>query len=61
MAVPAGVWHQFVGLQDGVAFELYWSEFDHNDIIRRSQGSRVPDAGQEEAVGEQQDLNWDGN
>jgi len=50
-----------VGIQDGVAFELYWSEFDHNDIVRRSQGSRVPTADQEEAVGEQQDLNWDGN
>lgn len=61
MAVPAGVWHQFVGIQDGVAFELYWSEFDHNDIVRRSQGSRVPGAEHEEARGEQQDLNWDGN
>ena len=32
MAVPAGVWHQFVGVRDGVAFELYWSEFDKDDI-----------------------------
>ena len=61
MAVPAGVWHQFVGVRDGVAFELYWSEFDKDDITRRSQGSRVPDVPIEEAVGHQQDLNWDGN
>ena len=42
MEVPAGVWHQFVGVTDGIAFELYWSEFDKDDIVRRSQGSRVP-------------------
>ena len=61
MEVPAGVWHQFVGLTDGIAFELYWSEFDKDDIVRRSQGSRVPGAEYEEGVGSQQDLNWDGN
>ena len=59
MAVPAGVWHQFVGIRDGVAFELYWSEFNSEDIVRRTTGSfiGVPS----EAKGEQQDLNWDGN
>ena len=61
MEVPAGVWHQFVGITDGIAFELYWSEFDKEDIVRRSRGSRVPGTEHEEAVGEQQDLNWDGN
>jgi hypothetical protein len=25
-------------LQDGVAFELYWAEFNHNDIVRESVG-----------------------
>ncbi len=61
MEVPAGVWHQFVGVTDGIAFELYWSEFDKDDIVRRSQGSRVPGVEHEESKGEQQDLNWDGN
>lgn len=61
MEVPAGVWHQFVGLQDGVAFELYWSEFDKDDIVRRTQGSRVPGADFPEDRGPQHDLNWDGN
>jgi mannose-6-phosphate isomerase-like protein (cupin superfamily) len=61
MEVPAGVWHQFVGVTDGIAFELYWSEFDKDDIVRRSQGSRVSNVDHEESKGEQQDLNWDGN
>ena len=39
--VKPGVFHQFIGLEDGVAFELYWAEFDHNDIERESQGHRV--------------------
>ena len=37
--VKPGVIHQFEGLEDGVAFELYWAEFNHNDIVRRSVGS----------------------
>lgn len=61
MEVPAGVWHQFVGITDGIAFELYWSEFDKEDIVRRTQGSRVPDAEIPDERGPQQDLNWDGN
>ena len=36
--VKPGVMHQFVGLEAGVAFELYWAEFNHNDIKRRSVG-----------------------
>lgn len=39
--VSPGKWHQFVGVDDGVAFELYWSEFDANDIVRRTQGQRL--------------------
>ena len=34
------LFHQFVGLTGGVAFELYWAEFDHNDIVRRSIGQK---------------------
>jgi mannose-6-phosphate isomerase-like protein (cupin superfamily) len=37
--VKPGVIHQFEGLEDGVAFELYWAEFNHNDIVRRTVGS----------------------
>ena len=33
-----GVLHQFEGLKDGVAFELYWAQFDHNDIKRETVG-----------------------
>ena len=39
--VKPGLFHQFIGLEDGVAFELYWAEFDHNDIERKTQGARV--------------------
>jgi hypothetical protein len=39
--VKPGLFHEFVGLEDGVAFELYWAEFDHNDIERESQGRPV--------------------
>ena len=39
--VKPGLFHEFVGLEDGVAFELYWAEFDHNDIERESQGHHV--------------------
>ena len=31
----------FEGLEDGVAFELYWAEFNHNDIVRRTSGTAV--------------------
>ena len=36
--VKPGVYHQFIGLEDGVAFELYWAEFNHNDIKRETVG-----------------------
>ena len=39
--VKPGKIHQFEGVEDGVAFELYWAEFNHNDIKRRSVGSSV--------------------
>ena len=41
MQVKPGVYHQFIGLEDGVAFELYWAEFDHNDIERETVGQQV--------------------
>ena len=37
--VTAGiVYHQFECLESGVAFELYWAEFNHHDIQRESVG-----------------------
>ena len=36
--VPPGVYHQFECVQSGVAFELYWAEFNHNDIKRETVG-----------------------
>ena len=41
MRVKPGVFHQFIGMEDGVAFELYWAEFDHNDIKRETVGQQV--------------------
>jgi len=43
MRVKPGVFHQFIGIEDGVAFELYWAEFDHNDIERETVGQKVND------------------
>jgi mannose-6-phosphate isomerase-like protein (cupin superfamily) len=39
--VKPGVFHQFEGLEDGVAFELYWAMFDHEDIVRRTIGKKT--------------------
>ena len=39
--VKPGLIHQFEGVEDGVGFELYWAEFNHNDIVRRTSGSEV--------------------
>lgn len=39
--VKPGKVHQFEGLEDGVAFELYWAEFNHDDIVRRTIGTAV--------------------
>ena len=36
--VKPGVLHQFEGVEDGVAFELYWAEFNHSDIKRDTVG-----------------------
>lgn len=36
--VKPGEFHQFEAVEDTVAFELYWAEFDHNDIERENVG-----------------------
>ena len=38
--VPPGEVHQFEAVEDTVAFELYWAQFDHNDIERQSVGGK---------------------
>jgi mannose-6-phosphate isomerase-like protein (cupin superfamily) len=38
--VKPGLVHQFQGIKSGVAFELYWAEFDHDDIDRRTVGQK---------------------
>jgi len=39
--VKPGKVHQFEGLEDGVAFELYWEELNNDDIVRRTSGKVV--------------------
>ncbi len=39
--VQPGKYHQFEGIEDGIAFELYWAEFSHNDIVRRTIGKKL--------------------
>lgn len=59
--VEPGKWHQFIGLIEGVAFELYWSEFDPDDIVRRTQGRRFDPDPTEYTHHPMTDLNYDGN
>jgi len=42
MQVKPGEFHWFEAEEDTVAFELYWAEFDHNDIERESVGGFNP-------------------
>lgn len=37
--VKPGEFHQFEALEDTIAFELYWANFAHDDIQRRSVGT----------------------
>ena len=36
--VKPGLYHQFECLESGVAYELYWAEFNHHDIVRETVG-----------------------
>ena len=38
--VPPGKYHEFVGVKSGVAFELYWAEFNPEDIVREDVGGK---------------------
>ena len=44
--VKPGELHQFEAVEDTVAFELYWAEFDHNDIERDTVGYSAKDGKQ---------------
>ena len=58
--VEPGKWHQFIGVDDGIAFELYWAEFDANDIVRRSTGKVLDSPPTEDHIGNPlADLNAD--
>lgn len=39
--IKPGEYHTFEALEDTIAFELYWAEFDHNDIVRESVGGII--------------------
>ena len=39
--MPSNMIFLCLGLKDGIAFELYWAEFNHNDIVRRTVGTKV--------------------
>jgi len=41
--VKPGLYHQFECIESGIAYELYWAEFNHNDIVRKSVGSKSPE------------------
>ena len=36
--VKPGLYHQFECLESGTAYELYWAEFNHQDIVRETVG-----------------------
>lgn len=36
--VKPGLYHQFECLESGIAYELYWAEFNQHDIVRESVG-----------------------
>jgi len=47
--VKPGLYHQFECIESGVAFELYWAEFNHNDIERENIGYHI-DEDEEETI-----------
>ena len=45
--VKPGLYHQFECLESGVAYELYWAEFNHHDIVRETVGYHLDDVEEE--------------
>jgi hypothetical protein len=57
--VKPGLYHQFECVEDGVAYELYWAEFNHNDIERESVGFHIDDMNDDEVGFHIDDMNDD--
>ena len=55
--VKPGLYHQFECIESGVAYELYWAEFNHNDIKRESVGYN--DENKPQLLNEDQKLHSD--
>ena len=48
--VKPGVYHQFVCIESGVAYELYWAEFNHSDIVRETVGYVDDDVQEDDTI-----------
>ena len=48
--VKPGVYHQFVCIEEGVAYELYWAEFNHSDIVRETAGYVDDDVPEDDTI-----------
>lgn len=60
--VKPGVYHQFMCIESGVAYELYWAEFNHSDIVRETVGYVDDDNKEDDTnplTGLRQDLTLD--
>ena len=59
--VLPGTYHRFTGIESGVAFEVYWSEYWSEDITRLTHGERWSDEDPErEESTPENNLNHDG-
>lgn len=38
LVVPPGKWHRFEATESTVAYEIYWSDLDPDDIVREDHG-----------------------
>lgn len=38
--VKPGEFHKFVSTENSVVYEIYWTELDENDIVRKDSGGR---------------------
>lgn len=43
--VPPGLWHKFEAIEDTLAFEIYWTELDPQDIERDGCGGMNGESG----------------
>ena len=59
--VKPGLYHQFECLEDGIAFEIYWAEFAHNDIVRETTGFMGNSFGEDITVSINPDWEYSGS